>query len=179
MVIFGTIVASIVPKYRIIGYLRCHLCFSDLLWCLVWHFLLPSFGLFRSKTKHHEWSNMSGFDISGLSCCLVLVIILGIILASWDPKAGIIRNWRCFGLGIFCLSWCLILLSLLRHHFGIMRFKIGHHQRQELPWFWHLWTLMMPSFGFHYAKMMPNKMPKPQNEWKPKVFCSAIRKLYH
>ena len=114
---------------------------------------------------------MSSYDISGLSCCLDLVSILGIILALWDPKAGIIRDQSCFGLGIFGLSWCLILVSLFRYHFGIMRFKSRHHQRTELPRFWHLWSLMMPTFGSHDAK----KMPKPQNWWKPFILRFLLK----
>ena len=31
------------------------------------------------------------------------------ILASWDLKVDIIRDQRCLGLGIFALSWCLLL----------------------------------------------------------------------
>ena len=38
-----------------------------------------------------------------------------------------------------------------------MRFKSSHHQRPELPQFWHLWSLMMPTFGSHDAKIMPKK----------------------
>ena len=77
MVIFGIILALSVLNCSIKRYLRCHLGFSDLLWCQY------------------------------------LVIIFGIILASWDTKAGIIRYRSCFGLGIFGLSWCLVLISPL------------------------------------------------------------------
>ena len=72
---------------------------------------------------------MSDFDISGLSGCLDFVIFLGIVLASWHLITSIIRDQSCFSLGIFGLSWCLILLGLFRHKFGIIRFKSRHQQR--------------------------------------------------
>ena len=51
----------------------------------------------------------------------------------------------------------LILVGIFRHDFGIMRLKSRHHQRPEFSRFWHLWSLMMPTFGSHDVKMMPKR----------------------
>ena len=90
--------ASLVPKWSIIRYLRCHLGFCNLLWC--------HFGIYWSKSRHHQ----SCFGIFGLfdSWHLGIFDIFG-ILASWDSKVDIIRDQRCLGFGIFALLWCLLL----------------------------------------------------------------------
>ena len=102
MVIFGIILASMVPKCSIIRYLRCHLGFYGILWC--------HFGIFWSKSRArialaslvYNFCHFGIFDIFD---------IFG-ILASWDSKVDIIREQRCLEFGIFALSWCL-LLSLM------------------------------------------------------------------
>ena len=43
-------------------------------------------------------------------------------------------------------------LKVLKHHFGITRIKSRHHQIPEMTWFWHLWNIIMPTFGSHDAK---------------------------
>ena len=96
------------------------------------------------------------------------MISYGAILASFDPKAGITR----VALASFGLSFLAFWNFLHFWHFGILRLKSKHHLRSEVPWFWHLCSCMMPTFGSHDAKMqkmskMPKcqkKMPKPENE---------------
>ena len=94
MVIFGIILASLLPKCSIIRYLRWHLGFSDLLWCHFWHLLIQKQVSLASLVPHF-W-NFGIFDIFG-------------VLASWDSKVHIIRDQRCLGFGIFALSWCQLL----------------------------------------------------------------------
>ena len=50
------------------------------------------------------------------------------------------------------------MLSLFSHHFGIMIYKVGPHERSELPGFWHLWSLLMLICDSHDAKIMPKKI---------------------
>ena len=168
MVIFGIIFTSLVPKCSIIGYIRFHLGFSDLLWCLIWKTLFGIILVFSDPKP----------SIMSDGTCLVLASLVSYVAWIWwlfwasfwhhDVQKQASSETRVvLVLGIFGISWFLILLSIFRHNFCIMRFKSRHNQRPELPWFWHLWTLMMPTFGSHDAKMMPDKMPKPQNEWKP------------
>ena len=80
--------------------------------------------------QHHKISQMSPQLLWYLMMPLMKSFV-GIILASSDPKPGIMRD-KTFVFG---------------HHFVIMRSKSRHHQRPELLWFWQIWSLMMPDFG--------------------------------
>ena len=53
-----------------------------------------------------------------------------------------------------------------RQNFGIRLTKRRHQEVPELPIFWHLWSLMMPTFGSHEANLMPKKRPIPFIDFK-------------
>ena len=97
MVIFGIILASLVPKCSIISQMS-----PWLLWSLMmpfWHLLIQK--QVTLELLWHHWSLIFGiFDIFG-------------ILASWDLKEDIIRDQRCLGFGIIALTWCLLLGPLM------------------------------------------------------------------
>ena len=123
MVFFGTILASLDPKCSIIGYLRCHLDFSDLFWYLLWNCLLAPFCPFQIQNqaswviKHvwfwHLWS----------------VMLPGFVWLFWaafwhheiwkQASSELEVLW-------FRHIWSLIMpdyVKIFRHNFGIMRFK--------------------------------------------------------
>ena len=99
---------------------------------------------------------MSGLDISGLLCCLDVVIILGIVFASSDPKAGIIRNclFVTVGKSTFSLSsnamrimfWfnLIRLVSLLFGEGGLKR-RSSFRERVE-------WTRASREVGYRAAR---------------------------
>ena len=109
----GKLLPSLVPTCGIMRYLRCHPGFLDLSWCFIWHLI--------SKMQHHKISQMSPWLLWSLMmpylallCGLSIFfcgfsIFLSIILASWDPKVGTIRNQWCHSFGIIGFSWCLLL----------------------------------------------------------------------
>ena len=147
MVFFGIILALLISKCSIIGYIRCHLGFSNTLWCLIWNFPLAPFWPFQIQNKaswviEHVWFWLLwSLMLPGFGDCFEHCF--GILISESRHH----EVWFCSG--------------LFRHNFCIMRFKSRLHQRPEEHGFLHLCTLMMPTFGSHEANIMPNKMPKP------------------
>ena len=164
-------IGDFLNNFGIIGFKMQHHKISQMsprfLWYIMMFYLIcmwrHHFGSFRSKTRHHDQKDTSSFDISGFG--EYFGHHFGILRSKsrhhQRPECLLLRHLRSLMMPDF--------VSFFMHNFGIMRFKSRHHQRPELPRFWHLWYIMMPLFGSHDAKMMPRKIPKPQNGWKPRL----------